>query len=337
MTASISKKLVASIPAIVLLFFFSIISGLREGGLDYDRYVIMIKNTVAGASLFDKLLLAKDPLFGFIVHLLNPSTDDEYFKVFLSFSILGFLGKLTIRNELGYGFSVFVVLYLFFMAPSLDYAAIRAMVGLTFLIAAFKYHNKNFTIYCLFSVLSVAAHVSMLVPLILGTDFSRRIVERRPILVLLLIVFCSFSSKFILSYFPNTSTYIDESGTLASILPISISISAVFMYWLLIFRVYHGESSELHKKTFYVSVVLFLGSLFLAPVVVVAAYRFHQIAQFVFLIALLTINHRFLLERKQRLLSLILVFILFSVPMIYKNYSQELWSIMIENTSLFPF
>lgn len=329
----IHKSFLVSFPAIILFFLFALLSGLRDGGFDYEHYVIMIEDTISGSTLVDKLIIAKDPLFGFVVHLVNPTTDNDYYRVFITFSMLGFLGKLVFRDELGYGFPLFVFIYILFMAPALDYAAIRAMVGLSFLVAAFKYQNKNLILYLLFALVSVSAHISMLVPLVIGNKLSIRFIGKKPALVFLFIIAGAVFSRFILSYFPNTHTYIDKTGSLASVLPILISITALFLYWISIFRVYSTKNSGFHKRLFYVSTVLFLGSLFLAPIVVVAAYRFHQIAQFTFLICLLMTSHRFLLERKQRLMSLIFVLILLCLPMAYKNYSQELWSTMLESTS----
>lgn len=51
----------------------------------------MITFTQYGESLFSKMLLAKDPAFGFIAGVINPENKENYGQVFFAISSIAFL------------------------------------------------------------------------------------------------------------------------------------------------------------------------------------------------------------------------------------------------------
>jgi hypothetical protein len=310
----VKKIKLYQIASIFLLFLLAIISGNRMGGFDYEPYLLMIRYVQEVDGIFAKILVAKDPMFGAIVSFVDPIYSSDYVKVFLFISMLAFI---TIT---------FAVLYIFLLSPSLDFAAIRALLGMGFLIAFLNYYSKKQLLVSLvFAFLSIASHISMVLPILLSFSLIKVHYEKHKYMFVSLFFVCTLFTKPIFSLFKNTSTYIDVGGTLLGYLPIIFLILNLIIY----FELVKGEiNTKFNEIVIYVSLILAVFALAMLHNVIVISARYMQISQMLFLVALCSANFRL---TKNKMLLWLLSLILFSIPLIQRNISLHLWQSVMDN------
>jgi hypothetical protein len=120
--------------AFLLALVLSVICGNRFGGFDYNDYQDMIDAIRANAEedWVVILNLAKDPGFALVTYVASWFSD-TYFSVFFPMAVLGFIPKAIVAFMLPKYKTLFVALYALFLAPGLEFAAIRSAVGIGFL------------------------------------------------------------------------------------------------------------------------------------------------------------------------------------------------------------
>ena len=315
----IKKHSFSIVFSLSLFLILCILSGYRVGGHDYDNYIDMITFTQYGESLFSKVLLAKDPAFGFIVGLINPESKENYGQVFLTISFIAFFCKIFFVQHLPRCF-IFTFLYILLFAPGLDFAAMRAMLGIMLLLVAFASMNKDRKkLFYFFSVLSVLSHVSMLLPLFLSAGFIKRIYDLNKTLVCFILFLFAAFMKPILSLFSSTAGYIEVSGSIFAFIPIFLSfISLLFLGCV----VSASKQSIFCERSYRTALLIMCMSLGFAFQVVVASSRFMQIAQVLFLVTFCSVRFR------KSLINIIFLFIsilFFLIPIIYQNVDFDLW------------
>ncbi|MEI6146650.1 MAG: EpsG family protein [Methylococcales bacterium] len=145
---------------VLLAFTLSFICGFRLGGSDYENYTIMIneihKMNDTNAEWSDVISAAKDPGIAYVIKIANLyNTSDT--TVFILMALMGFMTKSAVailvipKNK-----TLFIALYALFLAPGLEFAAIRSAVGLGFLAlsitstAALRYKISLFLIAIFF-------------------------------------------------------------------------------------------------------------------------------------------------------------------------------------------
>ena len=313
------------IASIFLLFLLAIISGNRMGGFDYEPYLLMIRYVQEVDGIFAKILVAKDPMFGAIVSFVDPIYSSDYVKVFLFISMLAFITKVSFIWELKRSIT-FAVLYALLLSPSLDFAAIRALLGMGFLIVFLNYYSKKQLLVSLvFAFLSIASHISMVLPILLSFSLIKVHYEKHKYMFVSLFFVCTLFTKPIFSLFKNTSTYIDVGGTLLGYFPIIFLILNLIIY----FELVKGEiNTEFNEIVIYVSLILAVFALAMLHNVIVISARYMQISQMLFLVALCSANFRL---TKNKMLLWLLSLILFSIPLIQRNISLQLWQSVMDN------
>ncbi|MCS3430538.1 EpsG family protein [Klebsiella sp. BIGb0407] len=327
----IKKNNLYILVCVLLLFIFSIITGLRTDSFDYSEYVVMIRNTMKGESLIDKIFLAKDPLFGLIVGVINPVYEYDYKYVFLTISILGFIGKLFFLNKIKDHVFYFLIIYIILLSPSLDYAAIRSMVGLSFLGAALAYYNNGRVQFLILSTIAMLSHISIIVPFLLSLKIVNKFIIRFKYLIfVVLTITIPVLGKLLLSQFSNSQTYLNINGSIFAIVPPLICVLTSILYWKVIMRKMDAmQIDDFNKITFYISFVILYISFLLSPVVVVASFRLMQIGQFLFLLTLCSTN----IKNRSTVTKVFfyLITILYSIPFVFRNIQLDLWSNILEN------
>lgn len=123
-----------SYSAVLLAIALSFVCGIRDGGFDYEQYQSMIDGirTLTGEGLRVVFLAAKDPGMAAIVLIASWFSDTD-FSVFFPMAVLGFVPKAVVALMLPKYKTLFVALYALFLAPGLEFAAIRSAVGIGFL------------------------------------------------------------------------------------------------------------------------------------------------------------------------------------------------------------
>lgn len=314
--------------SLLILFTVAVLSGYRIGGLDYYQYVSMIKNIQTVDGLFSKILIAKDPMFGIVVSLVNPLRPDAYVNVFTVVAMLAFLTKLSFIWELKRAV-IFSVLYFILIAPSLDFAAIRAMLGVFFLIGFLKFYSqRSFILAFIFGFFSVISHVSMALPILLSLGFVKGVYDWNRYLFVFLFFLFGFLSKPLFALFKNTSTYIEVGGTYLAFVPVLLLIINLLVYSQL---VKNERNTNFNNLVFYLVIILTVFSLAMLHNVVIIGMRYMQIAQVLLLVALCSANFRMTYNK---FLLWVISFVIFCIPLIYRNVSLNLWSEMLKSINL---
>ncbi|WP_394153209.1 EpsG family protein [Vibrio maritimus] len=302
------------------------VSGTRVGGFDYEPYQAMITYIQSYDSLNSKVTMSKDPLFGFIVAIVDPSTTAEYTKVFLVIALIALFNKLyyiwDVRHSIAYT-SVYIIL----LAPSLDFAAIRAMLGVMFLtsfLIAYSRGNRKSSI--LFALLAITSHLSMVLPIVFSVVIFSGIYNRYRAIVLSGIFVCSLMLKPLLALVPNTVTYINTGGTLLSYFPLVFLLISVSIYG----TIFKDQSYLLNTLVSLIFCILAFCFAINGSVVVVAA-RYMQVAQVLFLVVIFSTKLRL---TYQKLFLLMVCFVLYIIPLIFRNLDLRLWEAMIGSISV---
>lgn len=304
--------------SLIIFFALALYSGFRQGGFDYEQYVLMIKYIMSESNFHEKLLVAKDPLFGLIVHIVSPSNDIEIVYVFFLISIIAFVAKIFFIGNI-HRVITFSILYVLLLSPSLDFAAIRAMLGLMFLIICIKYLAEDNILFALFfGLLSIVSHISMILPVVLSMPFAERNIRRLLPFSYISLMIMAFLSKPILSLFKNTDVYINNSGTIFAVLPCLITLMS-----LVVLSNFNNQIDPFTKKIYIVAVSLVVMSIGFVYPTVIASSRYLQVAQI--LILILICNVRFKLTLKNILIYGLSV-TLYIIPLLYRNIDFSLWN-----------
>lgn len=88
-------------------------------------------NTTDG--LVEKVLVAKDVLVGIIVSIISPTSRSEFTIVFFIIGLVNCLYRFYLIKIMGLKFIPYFIIYIIFLSPGLDFAALRALMGLSFL------------------------------------------------------------------------------------------------------------------------------------------------------------------------------------------------------------
>ncbi|MFM5321145.1 EpsG family protein [Aeromonas caviae] len=315
----LSKHVVGLYITYFLFVVLCFVSGNRSGGYDYDNYLKMISYIQNGESVWDKIILAKDPLFGFIVYLINP-TSNEFNSVFMAVAIIACLTKYFYLSKIKRPI-LFFLLYLPLFSPSLDFAAIRAMMGIMFLLAALACKdNRSINGFLFFGVLAFLSHVSMFIPLMFSMSFFSKKFSSHKIIVCLIVLILSFFLKPVISLFSNTVSYIESGGTYLAFFPIILVILSLLCIGIYIDS---KAESDFNATCYRISFLVILLSLGTASDVVIVSARLMQLSQ---VLLLINICNSLAAVTRTNCYFYMLSLIFFLIPLIYRNITMSLWS-----------
>ncbi len=137
-------------------------AGLSTLGGDYDEYVTIIENTrgLADQSIALQLLAAKDPVFLLIIDLAGALADSVQL-VFVIVAALAVASKVIATAALPGKRTQFMAIYAVFIAPGLEFTAIRAGLAVGMIMLAYMVATRV-RWRALWVPLGLAAHLSML-------------------------------------------------------------------------------------------------------------------------------------------------------------------------------
>jgi hypothetical protein len=213
----LSRKL-DSIAAIAIAVALLLAAGFRQGGFDYEEYIVIIdalRRTAGEEVDFEiRMLIAKDPIMLFFTDA-TADLSEAYWPVFLGFAMLSVLGKLFAVRVLSGRAALFLGLYTIFLAPGLEFAAIRAAAAVGLLLAALTV--DRWLLKLPLFALSAAAHISTVI--LAGTSIGASPLMRRVLLLTAMAVatVLTMAGASLLGDFERASDFTNNQGTLGAL------------------------------------------------------------------------------------------------------------------------
>lgn len=298
-----------------LTIFVSILAGTRIGGFDYDQYELIIYRVRSelSADWIEAIFLAKDPFF-FLIIRLTEYVSNETTLVYLAVAFLSMGTKLIATQVVPGRRTIFIALYAVFLAPGLEFAAIRSAMGIGFVVLALAIFSP--LRWCWFFA-AVVSHLSMLVPLI-----GKLLVGNR-LLLLFIVPVGAIVFNYGHAYFTETRLYGDYSenqGRLTALFMPMITLLALIGV-MFARSESRGWGRFLSTESVITTSFVVFSTLLLALPIVTASTRLLEVSWTLILLQILSFHG---LSWRRFYLLLFSGFLLFSV-LIFSNVKRELW------------
>lgn len=260
-------------------------AGLYTQGFDHEEYLISIEATrqLSDEGIALRLVSAKDPIFLFIIDFAGTLTDNVQL-VFLIVAALSVSAKVLASAALPRRRTLFLSLYAIFLAPGLEFAAIRAGLAIGLIMLGYM-AAKRVRWRVLWISLGLASHMSVLF-VVAGRIWSR---WWRAMLVALLILVPAVIPTLVAFVQDDARyfQYLDDRGTpLAFMLP-----GATLLLLMLLSRSVRGrlqgQQVVLSKSSLSASYFVVVTALILTLPVVTAATRVMELSWVLILLQLL--------------------------------------------------
>lgn len=191
----------------------ALMAGFRTGGFDYEEYLLNIDGVraAAGADWATRLFFAKDPLFLFIVELAGAFTENPR-PVFVAVAAISVFTKVAATAAIPRSRTFFLAAYTVFLAPGLEFAAIRAGMAIGLLMLALCAVSRWRSGW---AALAVLGHYSVAVAWmgrLLSTHRWITTVALALALPLIIPLLAAFAQDD-----PRYATYFENPGTLAAL------------------------------------------------------------------------------------------------------------------------
>jgi|GEM_PF-3322914 len=237
----VRKLTIFSLLSFMLAMLVVLLAGWRVGGIDRANYVLMHRMVSLSDSFVEKFYYIHDLFFLGLSEAVTANNLRVEF-LFVTVVFLSLVTKYWAINKLSKIHVLpFFLIYIFFLSPGLDFAAIREAMAIGFFFVALAYYNNKalFTVFCLLSILS---HVTMVIVVFLGIGRINSLLKKYGIIVYFVIFISIYiASSFILSVFPHGEGYKGNYGTMmAYLLPLSTLFVAKLIYY---------KFDSLYKKT----------------------------------------------------------------------------------------
>jgi EpsG family len=304
--------------AVVLSFF----CGFRLGGIDYDNYIVMFDYIrVLNDEDWSVLLeLVKEP--GMVVAVNFASLyDDSDTAVFVLMALLGFVPKAALALMLPKYKSLFVVLYAIFLAPGLEFAAIRSAVGIGFLGASILSMFAMPQRTALF-LASISIHFSMVIGvLLLFRRFWKLVSSNLWIAPLIALIITIVGIGLIKNMFSQRDL---ESGNMLAPLFGLATMIALFFFTRQKFDFANTLESDRYRASIAAATFFTSLAIMMAIPISTTSIRFLEVALFFTFFSVLIASARNRLND----ISVLSVFLLLSL-MIYINIDRTTWLLMV--------
>jgi len=234
----------------VIAFFsavaIAIFSGWREVGIDRDNYLEMYKGVMSSDEWTIKLWYAKDALFLVIASVSIFFSEDAklVFLVICTFSMLfKYFFIRTLAPEYTFGF---IVLYAIFIAPGLEFAAMRAGLAISLVMLSLAYRDRKFHFFVL-SALAIASHISALLVVIFAARQVNEFLSKHKWGYAVVALAISLSAGLLLNLFPHGADYENNHGTVFAYLEPFVTL---VIAWMLFYRLDEVSKSNISDPVF---------------------------------------------------------------------------------------
>lgn len=235
---------------LMVAFFYAlaiaILSGWREVGIDRDNYIQMYNGVISNNDWATKLWYAKDLFFLIVALLANYFSEDArlaflvitYLSIFLKYSAIS---KMTPNATLG-----FVILYSIFLAPGLEFAALRGGLALGFVMLALVYRSQNIRFFIL-AVLVVSAHNALILVIFLAVSKVNKFLYKHKWGYVIITLVVYMAADFLIKLFPHGADYENNRGT---VFAFSEPLATLLIAWLIFFRLDRFSNLDINDPTF---------------------------------------------------------------------------------------
>ncbi len=251
-------------------------AGLYTQGFDHEEYLVNIETArqLSGQDFGLRLLAAKDPVFLFIIDAAGAVTDNPQL-VFLIVAILAVSTKVVATTALPRRRTQFMALYAVFVAPGLEFAAIRGGLAIGLVMLAYL-AARRVRWRAVWISLGLASHLSVLF-VVAGRIWPRwwrvmlvGLAVLVPIAIPALQAFVEDDGRYI--------QYLDNRGTaLAFIMP-AATLLALLLLWRSVRGRLPAQHAVLSKDSLTATCFVVAMSLLLALPVVTASTRVIELA-----------------------------------------------------------
>lgn len=318
-----------SIIAVFIVIALAIFSGWREVGIDRANYIAMYNGVLLSDDFAVKLWYAKDIFFLLITSISSYFSEDVRLAFLLICTLSIFLKYIFIQKISRKYTLPFIALYFLFLAPGLEFAAMRGGLAISFLMLALIYRNRVIPFFLL-SILAISAHVSVMPVVLLSLPCVNKALSQYKWMYIGIFLAIFLSASVLLDLFPRGADYENNRGTVFSI---SEPLATLFIAWLVFFRLNQRFRSnienELYKNIVYIRQLIYgviAISFGLAAFAVTASTRYLEIAWCLLLLASIVMFRKTYFN--------MLGFGLFIALLIYLNIVRSTW-LAILNPALF--
>lgn len=317
----ISKATLSYIISVPLIILFLLYSTSSTNGPDHINYVWMFERVNAADGIIEKILVAKDVLIGIIIWVISPTSRSEFTIIFFIIGLINCLYRFYLIKVLKLKFIPYFIIYVIFLSPGLDFAALRALMGLSFLTIYHCSTKKNKLIL----LLACLSHISMLIPVIFSLNITKKITCRINIIYLcLLVVVITFLSSGLLKFIPSTESYINIQGSgLLFVRVLALLILLMFFNYLNL----NSNNPEFSNSILLVATLTCAIALGLIQVNI-ASSRYLEIVNFLLLIYIFSLN-LINLKKSVNYCMVISALILIIFNLSYRNSTSNLWDLLL--------
>lgn len=191
----------------------ALMAGFRTGGFDYEEYLLNIDavRAAAGADWLTRLFFAKDPLFLFIVESSSLFTENTR-PIFLAVAAISVFTKVAATAAIPRRRTYFLAVYTIFLAPGLEFAAIRSGMAIGLLMLALCAISRWRAGWAMLAVLGHYSVAIAWMGRLLSTHLRITTLALAVALPLVLPVLVTIGQDD-----PRYSTYFENPGTLAAL------------------------------------------------------------------------------------------------------------------------
>ena len=270
-----------SVIAVLITIVLAVFSGWREVGIDRSNYIAMYNGVLSSNDLVVKLWYAKDVFFLIITSISDYFSEDVRLAFLLICTLSIFLKYFYIRKIACKYTLLFIFSYALFLAPGLEFAAMRGGLAIGFMMLALIYRNRVIQ-FVFFSILAISAHISIIPFVLLSIPYINRVFSKYKWTYIGLFLAIFLSASVLLDLFPHGADYENNQGTVFSL---SEPLATLCIAWLVFFRIEQTMRSniedELYKNILYIRQLVYglIAIAFgLAAVVVTASTRYLEIS-----------------------------------------------------------
>jgi hypothetical protein len=218
---------------LISIFSISVALGMKSSGADYFGYIDYFDAVREAEDLSEAMGVIKDPLLYLLVKPLSffsKSNELVFFSIALiSLSAIAISFPSSIENK-----ALFFCIYILIFGAGLYYEAIRAGLGVSFYYLAIK--NKYRRLGFVFSILAVASHISLIVPVLASISIVSKTIGKHPVFTSLIFLMASGLIPGLLLLDDRLMWYVNA---------VDLGTSKVAILMLLLFMVYVWLTSKL--------------------------------------------------------------------------------------------
>jgi hypothetical protein len=222
------------------------------------------------------------------------------------------------RRIIGNRILFFIVLYILFISPGLEFAAMRAGLAIGFLMLMLVYSDGLISRFA-WPFFAIISHTSLIPIIVAAHPKFQKIFTRRPVLYLFIGILAPLGIPIALSFFQKWSYYEESPSTIyALLMPFFTLLAAIEIFRQRNCQLQHDDDADFfYFRTRHLVALLISISFGIATIIPAASTRYLEIAWCLMLVISIMEN---------RIIGLLLLLILLS----YINISRLTWIAAID-------